>query len=287
MIGDINLDVIAFHRSFPSEGCEEIAERAFVRHGGSGANIAHTLSILGVDVIMLGCVGKDPVGEFLVEGLQKAGVDTSLVQRTEEASGIVYVLVTGSGERTMLAYRGANKYLRHEEIPANLLDNITLLHISGYSLLEGEQRRTALKLLEARTNHPFTLDMCMPLARNPSVLDILAGRLECLFINMQELQELSRYNDVKTPSDIVSRLGCTVVLKKGSGGCEIYTTDNKSFKVLSPATEVVDTTGAGDAFAAGYIYELLKGSPPLICGETAVRLGAAAASTVGGRITLR
>ncbi len=285
VLGDINLDIIAFHPRFPREGGEELAEKAYIRHGGSGANIAYTLSLLGVKTLMIGCVGMDPVGEMLIDGLSAAGVDTSYIQKTgDEPSGLVYVIVGGGGERTMLAYRGANKHLRYENLAEDPLDDISALHISGYSLLEGEQRNTALKLLEKRGSYLTTLDMCIPLALNPSFLENLVGRLDCLFINSHEFRELSRHSGIETVSGLASRLGCMVVLKKGGDGCEISTVDGVVVKVPAVPVKAVDTTGAGDAFAAGFIYELVKGSSTVECGERGVRLGALASTTIGGRL---
>jgi ribokinase len=281
VLGDINLDIIAFHPRFPREGGEELAERAFIRHGGSGANIAHTLSLLGVDTLLMGCVGADPVGVMLVDGLAAAGVDTSYIQRVEgEPSGLVYIIVSGRGERTMLAYRGANKYLRYKGPPKD----ISILHISGYGLLEGEQRSTALKLLESRGDYLMTLDMCIPLAMNTEFLENLVGRLDCLFINSHEFRELTLHSGIMKISELASKLGCLVVLKKGESGCEISTADGDVVEVQALPVEAVDTTGAGDAFTAGFIYELMKGAPPKKCGERAVRLGALASTTIGGRI---
>jgi ribokinase len=285
VLGDINLDIIAFHTSFPTEGGEDIAEKAIIRHGGSGANIAHTLSLLGVSTLMIGCVGRDPVGAALTEGLAAVHVDVSHIQQTEmEPSGVVYVVVTESGERTMLTYRGANKYLRHSILKTEFLDTISLLHISGYSLLEGEQKNTAFKLLKKRGDYLVTIDMCIPLAKSPAILDRLTSRLDYLFINTHEFKELSQHSRVKTLSELASRLGCMVVLKKGAGGCEITSISGDVLKIPAVPVKAVDTTGAGDAFAAGFIYELIRGSPPLKCGETAVKLGALASTTVGGRI---
>ncbi|MEM4642323.1 MAG: PfkB family carbohydrate kinase, partial [Candidatus Caldarchaeum sp.] len=82
VLGDINLDIIAFHQKFPEEGYEDMAEKAYIRHGGSAANVAHTLSLLGTSAVMIGCVGEDPLGEMLVKGLVDAGVDTAHVQKT-------------------------------------------------------------------------------------------------------------------------------------------------------------------------------------------------------------
>jgi len=285
VVGDINLDIIAFHSTFPREGGEELADRAYVRHGGSGANIAHALSLLGADAVMVGCVGEDQIGRMLVAGLAEAGADTSNIQTTrEDTTGVVYVVVTGNGERTMLAYRGANRHLRKDILREDALDDVAAIHISGYSFLEGAQRQTAFYILEHSGSRLRTMDVCMPLARQTTLLNHIAKQMDYVFINAEEFKNLSRNSGVESVSALASRWGCTVVLKKGSRGCEICTKDGEIIALAAEPVEPVDTTGAGDAFAAGFIHELLRGSSLRQCGLTAVRLGAQAARTIGGRL---
>jgi ribokinase len=289
VLGDINLDIIAFHGNYPVEGAEDLAERAYMRHGGSGANIAHALSVLGGNVVMIGCVGDDPVGEMLVDGLAEAGVDTAAVQKTaSEPTGIVYIVVSRSGERTMLAYRGANKCLKIEDV-YGLLRDVSVVHVSGYSLLEGSQRDTAMKVLEwCRCNRAVTtLDFCIPLAsRNAEFLDKVVEGLSCVFINLQELMSLSGRNGLCSAEELASRWATTVVLKKGRAGAEIVTPDGATIALQAVNMDIVDTTGAGDAFAAGFIYELARGASLRECGERAVNLGGRVSTSVGGRLRL-
>ncbi|MEM4315865.1 MAG: carbohydrate kinase family protein [Nitrososphaerota archaeon] len=285
VLGDINLDIIAFHSRFPSEGGEEVAEKAYIGHGGSGANIAHALALLGADAVMIGCVGDDPLGAILVKGLEDVGVDTSHIQRTRlDATGVVYVVVCRGGERTMLAYRGANRYLKYEMLGEGFMNGVKALHISGYCFLEGEQRETAFKILENGGRRLHTMDMCIPLASQTTLLDRIARLLDCVFINVPEFSLLSRHIGVETVSDLALRWGCMVVLKKGRDGCEISTKNGELVRLPAESVEPVDTTGAGDAFTAGFIYELMRGSTPIQCGLTAVRVGALASKTVGGRL---
>ncbi|MEM3134035.1 MAG: carbohydrate kinase family protein [Candidatus Caldarchaeum sp.] len=284
VLGDINLDIIAFHQKFPEEGYEDMAEKAYIRHGGSAANVAHTLSLLGTSAVMIGCVGEDPLGEMLVKGLVDAGVDTAHVQKTSaDITGITYIVVSKNGERTMLAYRGANKHLNHTHLSFDVLNDAAILHFSGYSFLEGPQRETAFKALE-KADNAVTLDLCIPLASQPLLLENIVKHVDCVFLNSAEYSVVKGYFGVSSVSDLARQWGCMVVFKKGSEGCEIAETDGEVVRLSAEPVETVDGTGAGDAFIAGFLHEMLKGSPATVCGLLATRLGALAVKTIGGRL---
>lgn len=287
VVGDINLDIIAFHPEFPSEGGEELARKAFIRHGGSAANVAHALAMLRAGVSMVGCVGDDLFGSILVDGLAKAGVEVSSIQKTDkDVTGIVYIVVTKAGERTMLAYRGANTQLSQSQIDKGLIQGADAVHFSGYSFLEGQQRRTALWILEQISDKTCikTADMCIPLAKRTKNIKKILKQFDFVFINVQEFGIIARIERIHSVKKLASVWGCGIVLKMGRKGCMIVTDKGEVVKVKAKRVKPVDTTGAGDAFAAGFIHELMRGSPLEKCGRKAVELGALASTTVGGRL---
>ena len=287
VIGDLNLDIIAFHRDLPSLGGESIAERTYLTPGGSAANVAHALALLGVEALLISCVGDDVIGKTLVEKLGETGVNTTLIQKTSsEPTGVTYVVVI-NGERTMLTCRGANKYLDHEKIDRTALADVELLHVSGYSLTEGSQREATAKLLDDMKDSDkiTTLDLCRPLAElNSQYMRETLARFNYVFMNVHEYNLLRKSTGFSDAGQLAKELGCIVVLKKGRMGCEITTPAGDVVDVAGFESSSVDSTGAGDAFAAGFIYELLQGSSLRRCGETANKLGALAASVIGGRI---
>ncbi len=288
VIGDINLDIIAFHRDLPSLGGESIAEQTYLAPGGSAANVAHALTLLGVEPLLISCVGDDVVGRMLVEKLRETGINTTLIQMTNsEPTGVTYVAVV-QGERTMLACRGANKYLAYDKVDKTALTQVRLVHVSGYSLTEGSQRETTDKLLENMKDVgriTATLDLCRPLAEfSKQEICKTLTRLDYVFMNMYEFNMVKQNIGLPSVKQLAEKLGCTIILKKGRQGCEISTPAGDVIDVAGFESRSVESTGAGDAFAAGFIYELLRGSPLLRCGETANKLGALAASVIGGRI---
>ncbi|MEM1952432.1 MAG: carbohydrate kinase family protein [Candidatus Caldarchaeum sp.] len=287
VVGDINFDIIAFHSKFPAKGAEELAQKAFFRHGGSAANIAHAFALLGLNVVMTGCVGRDLIGKTLVTDLAKTGIDISCIQSTsQDITGVVYIFVTADGERTMLAYRGANKHLQYNELIRKAIKNIDAIFFSAYSFLENSQKETAFKILDdvVGSGCLLSMDLCVPLATRTRILKRTASVMDYVFMNVQEFEILSTQMDVKSVPELSSLWNCVVVLKRGKDGCMISTETGEVVKIPAKRVRPVDTTGAGDAFTAGFIYELLKGSTFERCGRTAVELGARASQVIGGRI---
>ena len=287
MVGDVNLDVIALHGELPQLGGESIAEKAYLRPGGSAANVAHALALLGVETVLLACVGEDDVGLRLVKQLHDVGVDTGDIQVTSlEPTGIAYIVVTHGGERTMLTYRGANKHLDLAKIPEEKLRYAKLLHISGYCISEERQEKQLQEVFTRLSAGTLkTLDFCKPLAEKPpeKIKQILRS-FDYILLNMHELETLGRVHGLGLDSLVkLARRG--VVLKKGRLGCEALTGEGRGISIPAPSSEAKDATGAGDAFAAGLIYGLLNGLPLEKCCEMGNRLGALAASTIGGRLS--
>ncbi|MDJ0270958.1 MAG: carbohydrate kinase family protein [Aigarchaeota archaeon] len=285
-VGDLNLDIIAFHDEMPKLGGESLASRAYVSSGGSAANVAHALRLLGLSSELVSCVGMDIVGEFLVDELRKAGVGTRYIQKTEkESTGVVYVVVSRSGERTMLAYRGANKHLTHASLPKDIASESALIHISGYCFLEEPQKSTAEYVMGEADKHgiPKTLDLCIPLIRSGEQLDELLRSFDYVFMNEEEASELLVRLGVTSVGEAALSIGSVFVLKRGSRGCSIV---GKSGVIDVPTASIkpVDTTGSGDAFAAGFIYGIITSLSLERCATLANRLGGLAAATIGGRL---
>ena len=109
MFGDINVDVLMSISSYPQPGEDATAAKVVFRPGGSAANTALALTKLGVKTNMIGRTGDDTWADIALEPLAKAGVDIHYVRRDpEKPTGLIFIPVTGSGERTMFSYRGAN-----------------------------------------------------------------------------------------------------------------------------------------------------------------------------------
>jgi ribokinase len=309
VLGDANADLSARMQRFPAEGDDAAITALGWGSGGAGVNVATTLALLDAPVRLLACVGADPAAEIALRAARTAGAILGGVQVDPLlATGLCFAAISPGGERTFFSYRGANTALTLPS-PADALDGVRWLHLCGHALLEGPQRAAALALLEAAASRgvPASLDLCLPLihARRAE----LAGLLPCLhtlFVNELELAALG--SDLFTtettqgrferhrqclhwpasPSNVLpAELSVTakaepvqLVVKLGARGCRLELADGSS-DMPGFTVDAVDTTGCGDAFAAGYINACLAGAAPLECARFGNALGALVATRPG------
>lgn len=283
IIGDANADLSAALSHFPHEGDDTPVSALGWSSGGAGTNVATALALQDVRVCLLARVGCDPAAEVALRAAQRAGVDLEHVQRDpERETGICFAAISPGGERTFFSFRGANAALTTPH--TDLLQGVRWLHVCGHALLEGEQRRTALDLLEqaALRGVPASLDLCLPLLRAHHA-DTLArlGHLRALFGNQTELALLCPdMPPERALADLLARGLALAVLKQGPRGCCVL---SRQGRLDAPALPVVavDTNGCGDAFVAGFIAGLLRGLPLAACALLANALGALTAARPG------
>ncbi len=288
VVGDAFVDLSARVPRFPPEGTDVHVRRIHWSSGGSAATVAAALAALGTAVHLLARVGDDPAAEVALRAARAAGVDLSLVQRDPgEPTGLCFVVVSPGGERTFLSARGANADLA---MPANLpglLAGTAGLHLSGYALVGGAHRATALGIAAAARERglPVSLDLCLPLVegRRAETL-VLLPRLAVVFGNEREVALLAgRAAEPTVDSaarELVARGARIAVAKIGEKGCVVASPDG-AFAVPGFPVEAVDTTGCGDAFVAGFLHALSRGAALPLCGALGNALGALAATVPG------
>jgi sugar/nucleoside kinase (ribokinase family) len=258
-----------------------------VAAGGSGANAAAWLAHSGVETHFVGRVGDDVFGRFLEGEMERTGVKSCLARDPSLATGKVFVLVDGAGERTMITDRGAGEALGPDDLPETLFAG-GHLHLSGYTLSGGSRRETALRAPRLARGAGMTVSV------DPSSVSLLDSvdpdrflewtrGADLLFPNLTEGEILT---GERTPARIVEKLlpyYSAVVLKLGPEGA-LYA-DGAGNLLREPAApvRVEDTTGAGDAFSAGFLAAWLDGEPP----AEALRWGACLAGRAVGRVGAR
>jgi ribokinase len=288
ILGDINVDLTLQVAAYPPEGGEGIAERQMHGIGGSATNTALILAKLGQPVRFIGRTGTDAWGDWCMAEMAAAGIDTRWISRdAEEATQLNIVVVGASGERTMFSYRGANVKLGADDVELAALTDAMLLHLSGYALLKPPQSNAALQAIDlARAaNVPITLDIPSGIAGaiGRAVMALLP-QIDTVFLGEPDARLLGGQGQQTTLDAAAYRLleaGATnVVIKRGAEGSVLY---RKGEELHSPAVkvDVIDTTGAGDAFAAGYIFGLLAGLSASATSALANVAGAIAASNLG------
>jgi sugar/nucleoside kinase (ribokinase family) len=230
--------------------------------------VAAWLANAGADVALIGRVGDDALADVALAGLHGVDLRVARAGRT----GICVVLVAGDAERTMLPDPGANDELKAADLPADLFAPGNVLYLSGYTLLRPGTRPAAqAALARAReTNMAIVLDAASaaPLQQEPEFME-WAGALDLLFANEAEMQVLGGALGVRE-----------TVIKRGADGA-IWTSPRQTLQVQAEPGDAVDTTGAGDAFAAGFLTAWPDN--PQAALDAATQLAALAVARPGGR----
>jgi sugar/nucleoside kinase (ribokinase family) len=282
VVGDVMTDVVAALAGPIAHGSDTPA-RIVQRGGGAGANLAAWLARTGTPVTLIGQVGDDPAGRAAADGLRAEGVDVRLGVDPERPTGTCVVLVEPGGERTMLPDAGANAGLREASLPAGAVH----LHVAGYALLHPGPRTAARGLLararEAGLSISVDPSSAAPLAAlGPrAFLGWVAGA-GLLIPNRAEAAVLTGVDDPEAAARALSAHAREVVVKLGATGA--LWTDGGAL-VHAPALPVAeaDTTGAGDAFAAGLLAARLGGAAPAEALAAGCALAAQAVGRPGGR----
>jgi sugar/nucleoside kinase (ribokinase family) len=241
----------------------DVPGRVSLVQGGSAANTARWLARLGAKVTLIGAVGRDPAGRALVDAVRSDGVIVRVSRVAGARTGRIGVLVTPDGERSFVADRGAADRLAPDDLQASWFDRADALHVPAYSLLGeplGEAGRRAIELARARL-----LLVSIDLA---SIAPLLAGGRrtartliesvapDLLFATAAEAEALlGRY-----AVDGLLDLAPVAVVKRGAAGATLLAREGEGrlrFEVATTHRHASDTTGAGDAFDAGFLVAWL------------------------------
>ena len=275
------LDIHVRHvESIPSGSEGALVEQIRMSPAGTAGGTAVVLAKLGADVASMGAVGADPLGETLRELLAQQGVDVSRLVRKDEVQTSASVLpVRPNGDRPAWHCIGANGAFTIDDADLDAVAGADLLHLGGPEFLGGE---AAAELLEhARSNGTVTaVDMLAP--GDPDMLEWVGAALPHADYFLPNDEQLLGLTGASTLEDAAAALvergvGC-VAATCGASGALVATAEG-THRVPAFEVDVVDTTGCGDAFSAGFLVAVLGGRTPA---EAAVIGNAAAAQVVQG-----
>ncbi|WP_018258225.1 carbohydrate kinase family protein [Halomicrobium katesii] len=265
--GHVNWDVTLQVDRLPGpDGEAQIVDQC-QSGGGSASNVAVLLAGLDVETTLLGSVGADEHGWLAARELDRAGVETVLVE-ADDATAVKYLVVDEGGEVMMLGNDGANESFRADDLEPGTLDATDRLHLTS------QRPATAVALARRATEAgcPVSFDPGRRLDERD--YEPVLAAVDLVFLNRREA-------DIAAEAGLLSGVD-RVVVKHGAGGAEVRT-DGETISHPGFAVDPVDTTGAGDAFAAGFLAASQSGSDEyaLAVGNAC---GALAARTTGARL---
>lgn len=283
VLGDANPDLVLTGDVVPEFGqIEKLVDGAHLVIGGSGAITACAAARLGLRTAFVGVVGDDLFGRFMLDALRDRGVGTSgAVVDPERATGLSVILSSGD-DRAILTSEGTIADLRGELVDPDLLASARHVHVSSYFLQCRLQR--ALPSLFDRAHRAGASTSVDP-NWDPSgswdgVMDLL-GRIDCFFPNSNELRAITGIDEVDVAAKALAEHAGVIAVKFGQGGGLAMSGDEVARSQAIPA-EVVDTTGAGDSFDAGFIAGRLEGWSLQRCLALGVACGTLSTRAIGG-----
>ncbi len=287
VVGDVMVDVLAA-MSGPLARGSDTPSAVTTAGGGSAANVAVWLAAQGVPTSYVGRVGDDALGRESVAALTDCGVTSWVSTEPDLTTGTCIVLVEPGGERSMLPDAGANATLTPADLPQRAFRPGGHLHLSGYTLLNPGSRDAGLAALSMAAAADMTVSVdpssAAPLAELGAARFLSMTRgVDLLLANRDEAAVLAGTSD---PHLAAQQLGDTyreVVVKLGADGAMWQQGFIGASAPAERGVEVVDTTGAGDAFAAGFLASWLLHPEPETALAAGCRLAARAVSRVGAR----
>jgi len=265
VVGELNVDLIVSGlTTFPSLGREILASGLRMVLGSSSAICAAGLARLGAKVDFLGRVGIDYYGDFVIDQLQRLGVGTDRVIRDSIVRTGVTISLTYPEDRALITYLGCISHLRAEDVNVSILRRYRHLHVGSYFLQKRLQAGLPELFRQARrAGLTVSLDTgCDPEGGwgGEDLLELLE-QVDIFLPNEDEVCAIAGKDDVEEAIRELAKRASLVVVKRGPSGA---TSIGDGRVVHSPAfrVEVIDTTGAGDSFNAGFIYAyVLRGDP--------------------------
>jgi sugar/nucleoside kinase (ribokinase family) len=286
IIGDVFTDIVVKPEGPLVTGADR---RAVIRMlpGGSGANQAAWLAAEGVRVVFAGRVGSSDYAEQR-RLLATAGVEPVLARDETVPTGLIVSVIGRDGERSFYTDRGANARLCRADLPETLLDNVDLLHLSGYAFVDPAARDAVTAFVAAAAERGIRVSVDPP---STSFLEEIGAEnflgwtkgARICFPNAAEAAVLARSGEAATPLTVLGGLYELAVIKQGADGAVAGDSAGRRWKARAAKAETVDSSGAGDAFLAGFVAEFLRSGDIDACLQRGIETGARAVTTLGAR----
>lgn len=251
--------------------------------GGSASNTIHGLARLGNQTAFIGHTGNDETGRFFRNDMERAGIRPMLITNNDP-SGIAHALITPDGERTFATFLGAALNLNAAHLDPGMFDDADYLYVEGYLVQNEELIRKAMHMAK-QCGLQVVLDLAsynVVEANRPLLDELLRTYVDIVFANEEEAKALTG-KEPEESLDYLGRICDTAIVKLGARGAIV----RQGQAVISgPAFEarVIDTTGAGDLFASGFLHLLASGGSLYQAVKAGAMLGARVIEHLGPKI---
>lgn len=254
-----------------------------IASGGSAANTIHGLARMGIETGFIGKVGKDELGTYFADDMKKSGIQP-LLQLSETASGKAMALISPDSERTFATYLGAAVELVPDDLTDALYKGYDYFHIEGYLVQNHALIEQAVKLAK-KNGIKVSLDMASynVVEDNLAFLQKIVGQyVDIVFANEEEAKSFTG----KEPEEAVHVFGdqCEIAVVKIGGEGSLVKHNGHLTRVQAIEAKPVDTTGAGDLYASGFLYGLIAGKDLATCGKIGSILAGKTIEVIGPKM---
>lgn len=255
--------------------------------GGSAANTVIGIAEFGGTTAYAGKVASDEIGEFFLKDLRDLGVTIEVPQATGQ-SGTCVVLITEDAQRTMLTNLAVSGTLSADDIDEDEVRKAEWIYVEGYLFAGDSTKAAARKAIDVAVKHgvkvsltvsdPFLIDMC-----RDEFWELIEGPVDLLFCNLEEARSLTRKHDPADCAQEIHQHAAAVALTLGEDG-SVLMEGNRLIPIEGVPVDAVDTTGAGDMYAAGILYGITNGLSWKQAGHLASYAAARVVSQLGARL---
>lgn len=254
--------------------------------GGSAANAISTAAIFGMKAGFIGKVGDDELGSLFKSDQTQNGIKSTLL-KGRAASGRAMVFITApNADRTFATYLGAALELEPDDLKDEYFEGYGYLHIEGYLVQNQRLFRRAVEM-GRRHNMIISLDMAsynVVESNNAFLQDIVKNYVDIVFANETEAKAFT-HQEPREALDTMASMCDIAVVKVGKDGSMVKSGDEYHFIEAWPA-DTIDATGAGDTYAAGFLYAHANGMPLKVCGEVGSIIAAKVVEVIGTKIDI-
>lgn len=271
--------------SFPEKGKLVLFDELEIHAGGCANNTSIALSRLGVSVGAMGKIGNDNFGELIQQNLTEDRVDTAgIIRDSNTNTSYTFVAIASDGERSFCHYIGANGEVNEDELNWEIIKSTKILHIAGALVMPKFDGQPMANVFQKAKELGITTSLDTAWDATGKWMETLEPCLPFVDIFLPSITEAEHLTGLSKPKDISDFLHNygihTIGIKMGERGSYVSTPEDELF-VPAYSVNIVDTTGAGDAYVAGFLTGMVKGWDIKTTAELASATGAACVTAIG------